>query len=105
MEPVTSEYRKTGSAATLRYFALMVGKDVVFAARVDVNLITEQHARHSAAFNMPTGVALAPWGGPAHEVFGIRLPEQKVSRMALDCLMGRINTVTGAFAQLIERVS
>ena len=105
MEPVASEYRQTGCAAALRHFALMVGKDVVFAAKVDVNLITEQHARHSAAFNMPTGVALAPWGWPTHEVFGIRLPESKVGGMALDCLMGCINTVTSAFAQLNERVS
>ena len=68
MEPVACKHRKAGSAAALRHLALMVGKDVVFAARVDVNLITKQHARHSAAFNMPTGVALAPWGWPAHEV-------------------------------------
>ena len=105
MEPVAREVRMPARAATLRDLALVVREDVVLAARVEVDLLAEEHLRHRAALEVPAGVALAPRARPAHEVRRIGLPQHEVGGMALRGLVRRAHAAALALAQLVERVA
>ena len=99
--------RKRGSttrAATLRDLAFVVREDVVLTARVKIDFVAKQHARHRAALKVPTRISLAPRARPPHQVCRIRLPQHEVGGMALDRLMLRADSPAFALAQFVERV-
>ncbi len=99
VHPEAGEVRFTGGAAGLCDFAFVMGEDVVFAAGVNIDDIFAQHrAGHGGAFDVPAGVTIAPRAGPFHQVFRVRLPEQKIGRVFFCC--HRLHSDAAAFAGL-----
>ena len=86
MHPVTDEgtFPMPGTLA-LGDLGLMVGKDVVDAATVDVDGLAEESCSHGAALDVPSGAALAPGALPSNgSIFGHpRLPESEVGNRLL----------------------
>src|SRR5690606_20250863 len=68
----------------LRDLALVVREDVVLAARVDVELLTEVLASHRRALDVPTRKAVrAEAALPLHQVARVALPQEEVGGVAL----------------------
>src|ERR1700680_4873009 len=77
---------------------LVVWKDVVQAAGMDVESIAEQRHRHRRALDVPARETGAPRARPyLHPVMAGRLPEREVTGMAL----ARIDLAPGAGQQLV----
>ena len=53
-------------AFRLRNLRLMMRKNVVLAATMDVDLRTQKCRRHGAALDMPTRAPAPPWAFPPH---------------------------------------
>ena len=86
MHPVFN-YLVSHGCNALCYLAFVVGEDKVHAAAVYVELFAEVLASHSGALAVPSGEAIAPGRGPAHDVLGLcALPEGKVGGVALFAL-------------------
>src|SRR5579863_2184069 len=80
MHPVVGE-RLAGERFALRNFVFMMGKDVIDAARVDVEMQAKILHRHGAALDVPAGEASPPGAIPRH--FAPRLshlPQREVLR-------------------------
>src|SRR6266513_450884 len=79
VQPVAHEFF-SGDALALGDLRFVVWENVIDAAAVDIDLITEERRRHCAAFYMPSGTAGAPWTFPRHiAVFFVpRFPKRKI---------------------------
>ena len=51
--------------ATLGDFILVMGKDQILSATMNINGFAKMLFNHGRAFNMPTRTTLAPWTFPA----------------------------------------
>src|ERR1700694_4459872 len=79
-----ADHAVTGGSLALRDLSFVVGKDVVGAAGVDVELIAQQRHRHRRALNVPAWEPGAPRARPdLQPVFAGRLPEREIARMML----------------------
>src|SRR5437879_3028762 len=56
----------SGHAFALRDLGLMMRKDIVYTAAMDVDLIAEERGRHRAALDVPAGTSRSPWRIPFH---------------------------------------
>ncbi len=93
----------SGGGFALGDLAFMMGEDVVLAASVDIDGVAEKARRHGAAFDMPAGVSFAPRGGPAHDVGGVRFPEEEVGGIFFAGGFG--GAAAGAVGELFDGVS
>ena len=105
VKPHACERGSTTRAATLRDLAFVVRENVVLTARVKIDFVAKQHARHRAALKVPARISLAPRARPPHQMRWIRLPQHEVGGMALDRLMLRADTTAFTLAEFVERVS
>src|SRR3989344_1695546 len=64
----------------LRYFVVMVRRQKVDAAGVDVYLLSKRRVYHGRAFDMPAREAFAPWAIPSETLVGF--PQKKIRRAA-----------------------
>src|SRR5207244_8036416 len=71
----------SGHAFALRDLRLMVRKDIVYTAAMDVDLIAEERGRHRAALDVPAGTSRSPLRIPFHiAIFFVpRLPKCEVA--------------------------
>ena len=101
MKPVTDK-RLTGNTFGLDDFRLMMGKNIIFTAGVDVQRIAEVFHAHRAAFDVPAGIAFAPRRWPVHQViFGGFEPQSKIPRMFLIGMLFE----TGAYFQIFQSIA
>ena len=77
----------------LCYLAFVVGEDEVQTAPMDVKVVAQILAPHGRTFAVPSGEAVAPGRGPAHDVLGLGLlPEGKVGLVVLLAHTGQFAT-------------
>src|SRR3990170_7673623 len=63
---------------------LVVGEDVVHAARVEIDARAQVPGRHGGALDVPAGKSVAPGAGPDELPSRLRrLPQREVPRVAL----------------------
>src|SRR6266403_234768 len=88
MQPVPDEFLSCDAFA-LSDLCFVMRKNVIDAAAMDIDLITEQRRRHRAAFDMPAGAARPPRRIPFHiAIFFIPcFPKGKVADMFLVILV------------------
>ena len=73
-----------GKHFVLRYFVLVVYRNVVHAAGVYVEALSEIFAAHRRTFDMPAGITFAPGAVPLHYVQRIGFfPQREVGGMTL----------------------
>ena len=77
-----------GRGLRLRDLVLVVGEDVVDAAAVDVEALTEQGHAHRGALDVPARVSPAEAGVPTDLVGTHRLPEREVPDIFLGVVVG-----------------
>src|SRR2546430_10140152 len=79
MQPVTDEFF-SGHAFALCDFRFVMREDIIDAAAMDIDLITQQRSRHRAALDVPAGPARSPWRGPFYvAVFFVpRFPTREI---------------------------
>ena len=65
MQPVFNKRLNAGETLRLGNLILMVGKDQVLSAAVDINTVTKILKRHGAAFNVPPRSTRTPGAIPA----------------------------------------
>jgi hypothetical protein len=83
VQPVAGE-ALAGRRPGLGDFAFVVGELILQAAAVDVEFLAEVLHRHRRAFDVPSGVALAPRAAPPLDVGRVGvLPQREVARVAL----------------------
>src|SRR5579883_623986 len=70
-------------AGRLRHLILVMGKDEVDAAAMDVEGFAEQCRRHGRAFEMPARAPEAPGAVPAGLAAAAWLPQHEIHRVAL----------------------
>src|ERR1700753_573659 len=73
----------SGGGFGLGNLALMMRKDVVFPAGVDIDGRAKESGRHRGTLDMPAGRTRGAGGWPFHEVAFIRFPKKKARRMFL----------------------
>src|SRR5437762_13360541 len=80
MQPVTDEFL-SGHALALSNFRLVMRENIIDAAAMDIELITQQRSRHRAALDVPAGPARPPWRGPFYiAIFLVpRFPQREIS--------------------------
>ena len=83
VQPILDKWlarRLRARAFALRDFVLVMGKDQVFAAQVEIEAGAEGFHAHGAAFDVPAGPAFAPRAGPEDRavVGDARLPEGEI---------------------------
>src|SRR5207249_9988672 len=79
MQPVTDEFF-SGHAFALCDFRFVMREDIIDAAAMDIDLITQQRSRHRAALRVPAGPAQPPWRGPFYiaNFFVPRFPQREI---------------------------
>lgn len=78
VHPITGRRLMVANRA-LGNFAFMVRELQIHPSAMYIKLFTQIFGTHGRTFNMPTGKALAPGAGPAHNVFGRGLfPQRKI---------------------------
>src|SRR5579864_3678600 len=83
MNPVARQ-RGTGMrAAALRDLILMVGKDEIEPAAMNVDRFAKVGPDHRRAFDVPAGAPAAPRGIPADHPFRTGLPKYEIGWVAL----------------------
>ena len=80
MHPVAHEGVAV-SAFALGDLVLVVGKDEVGAAAMNVEFIAQMKLAHRRAFEMPPGPPEAPWAVPARRVRIGRFPQHEIRRI------------------------
>ena len=101
VHPVLDERAPAGCALGLRDLAIVVRKDVILPAGVDVELLAEVAHGHGRALDVPAWKAAAPRAVPLHDVLRILLPEREVVRAALF----RINLDARAGVELFQGIA
>ena len=72
---------------TLCNFTFVVWENQVHASTVNVEMFTQVFLAHSSAFAVPSGETVAPWAGPAHDMFRLScFPQSEVGRIMLFAL-------------------
>ncbi len=84
-------------ADRLRDFVLMMGKDQVLPAAMDVEGLSQMFFAHRRAFEMPARAPEAPRAVPTRLIFGGGLPQHEIGRV----LLIRRDLYPGAGDQLI----
>src|SRR5262245_50771906 len=88
MDPKTNK-RLACNGLALRDLVLVVGKDVVHTATVDIQRGTQFFHRHCRAFQVPSGTALSERSIPeGFLIVFLRFPQDKVSRFLLLIFVG-----------------
>ena len=101
MEPEPGE-RLTGGALRLGDLILVMRKDEIDAARMDIDRrVAKQPKRHGRALDMPAGPARAGAEVPGRLVLGRRLPQHEVPGVLLLVLVG-VDTRAGLNAVVVE---
>ena len=80
MHPVFNKWFFVGSDA-LSNLILVMRKDKIVAAGMNIEIFTEMFAAHSRAFDVPAGSAVAPFAFPGRLSFFCFFPEGKVERI------------------------
>ena len=70
-------------APRLRDFVLVMGKNEIYSAAVNIEYVAEIRSAHGGAFNVPTRTTPAPRAFPSRLVAGRLLPQYKVERAPL----------------------
>ena len=83
MHPHVRHDMRAVCATGLGDFVLVMWKDEVEPAAVNVENVTEVAAGHSRAFDMPAGTAAAPRAFPAGLVVGGKLPQHEIAGVLL----------------------
>src|SRR6185437_16552205 len=83
VHPVVRHRARAMRAARLRDFVLMVRKDQIDAAAMNVEDIAEIGGRHRGALDVPARTAPAPWTVPAGLAGRRLLPKDKIGRVLL----------------------
>src|SRR3989338_4284618 len=81
MEPEAAKWLFPRRRFRLRDLVVVMNRNVLDAARVDVDLPAEDRAYHGGAFYVPAGEAGTPWTLPADLFLRGRFPKQKICRM------------------------
>ena len=82
MQPIARVTRAAVRARALRDLVLVVRKQQIDAAAVDVDRLAEVRLGHRRAFDVPTGPAAPPRARPTDGVLVRRLPEHEVAGVA-----------------------
>src|SRR5436190_24383464 len=82
VHPVTDE-RFPGRSFALRDLVLVMRKDEIDGAGVDVERLAEELHRHRGALEMPAGTTFAERCLPRRLVFLLRFPEDEIARRLL----------------------
>src|SRR3989344_8315551 len=102
VQPQAHKGLLTTTAFTLGNLTFVMREDVVFAARVNVDLRSEELGTHGTALNVPTRESIAPGRKPAQYMMRIFadafLPKGKVRRMAFVF----VHSDARAFAKVVE---
>ena len=80
--------RNSIAAFALCDFIFMMWKNKIFAAGMDVDLLSKIFLGHNGALNMPARSSVAPWRGPVWLSFFLRFPEHEIQRIFLLILTG-----------------
>src|SRR5271167_2311866 len=83
MHPEPGEGSPTMGADTLGNLVLVVRKDQIEAAAMDVESLAEMHLAHRRALDVPAWAAAPPGALPARQVRVRRLPQHEVGGIAL----------------------
>ena len=83
VNPVTAKLRDSVRTGALGGLVLVVGKDQVQSAAVNVDGLVQVRPHHGGALSVPTRAAVTPGAVPADTVRRRRLPEHEVRRIAL----------------------
>ena len=84
MQPVAGERLAAMRRDALRDFVLVVRKDEVEAAAMDVEGLAEMRLAHRRALDMPARPAAAPRARPAGQRLGRGLPQHEIGGIALE---------------------
>ena len=83
MHPVFGEAAAGRGTEALCHFILVMRKDQVLSAAMNVKINAQMFAAHGRAFDMPAGPAKSPGAVPARIITERRFPQHKVSRIFL----------------------
>ena len=83
VQPVIRHRARAMHATRLREFVLVVRKDQVDAAAVNVEDIAEIGGAHRRALDVPARASPAPWAFPARLIAGRLLPQHEIERALL----------------------
>src|SRR5512146_1548398 len=83
MHPDLREGLAKMDAFALRDLVLMMRKDEIEPAAMNVEALAEMGLAHRRAFDMPAGPAAAPGAIPSRQSGGRRLPQDEIRRIAL----------------------
>src|SRR5579872_2951811 len=82
VHPIARKRRAAVGAAALRDLILVVRKDEVESAAMDVDRLAKMIVDHRRTFDMPSGPAPAPGRIPADHPFRAWLPQDEIGRIA-----------------------
>src|SRR5438105_4363499 len=74
--------RFVGERLALGNLVLVVRKDEIGAATMNIDLVAESFANHGRALDMPARAPATPWTGPRRLTLPGPFPQRKVARVA-----------------------
>ena len=93
------------STTTLRNFALVMRKNIVLAAGVQIDFLAKKCGRHRTAFKMPSRISSAPRRIPFHHMRSIGFPQHEIRGMTLERLVVCRDSFPRTFAKCIKRIA
>src|SRR2546426_5295527 len=83
VQPILGQWLLARKSFRLCDLGLVMGKDEINTATMDVVRRSKVSDRHRSVLNVPAGPALAPWTGQADLTRLLTLPEHKIGRVPL----------------------
>ena len=84
MHPVLNSRLAVVNSLGLSDFVLVVNRNMVDTACMNVKILSQILAGHDRTLNVPSGITHSPWAGPLHNVFlGSLLPQGKICGVSL----------------------